>query len=120
MGWCADHGLPHSALYEWEDEDRAKLHAYLLEESLRCTMCGTAKWEWEANKHAYTPEDDFCQGCYLKAKQAEDNDSLDGTTVILIPNTPEVQEKRRVAHLRTMDEKRRQREEEAAEALEGD
>ena len=111
MGWCVDHGLPHSALYEWDPEDRAKLHAYLLEDSLRCTMCGTAQWEWDENRRAYHPVERFCPGCYAKAMQAEDNDSLKGTTVELVPNTPELQEKLRLDNLRRMEEQRREREE---------
>ena len=30
-------------------------------------MCGTAPWEWEENKFAFTAVDEFCQGCYQKS-----------------------------------------------------
>lgn len=85
MSWCSEHGLPHSAILNWSKQDRAKLIGYLLEESQRCTMCGTKSWEWEENKRAYMPTEKYCHGCYLKHMSSEDNDSLPGTTIDLVP-----------------------------------
>lgn len=64
--------------------------AYAIEQSSKCTMCGTASWEWEQNKFAYTAMDEFCQGCYQKSvfSDQESNKSLPGTSVKLVPTTP--------------------------------
>jgi hypothetical protein len=67
MSYCSEHGIPHSKYLKWDPEDRAKLIAYLLENSERCGMCGTAPWEWKESKFAFTAVDEFCQGCYQKA-----------------------------------------------------
>jgi len=84
VGWCADHGLPHSALLGWDPQDRAKLVAHLLEAGERCQMCGTAAWEWEADQYAYTPMATMCTGCHLKDSAAEENLPA-GTTMTLVP-----------------------------------
>jgi len=88
MGYCSEHAIPHSEWLKWDPEDRAKLVAYLVEDSLRCSMCGTAGWEWEENKFAYTAVDEFCKGCYQKAifNEAESS-SLPGTNAKLVPTT---------------------------------
>ena len=44
----------------------AKALAFMLEKSARCDMCGTAEWEWEADRRAYEPVEKFCMGCYLR------------------------------------------------------
>ena len=67
MSYCYEHGIPHSKFLKWDPEDRAKTLAFALESALRCSMCGTASWEWEENKFAYTAVDEFCQGCYQKS-----------------------------------------------------
>jgi len=87
VGWCSEHGLPHSHLLEWSDEDRAKLVAYLMESAARCQMCGTSPWEWEEDRLAYGPATEQCQGCYIKDTAAEDDDTpkLKGSRVVLIP-----------------------------------
>lgn len=54
-------------------------------------MCGTAGWEWQENRFAYTAVDDFCQGCYQKSVFSDqESRSLPGTNVKLIPTTPMV------------------------------
>jgi len=98
MGWCSDHGLPHSALLEWDQEDRAKLHAHLIEESTRCVMCGTKDWEWEENKFAYMAQEKTCQGCYLKHMASEEGDSLPGTTYELVVYDSALIEKQRLRY----------------------
>lgn len=61
--------------------------AWKIEESSRCQMCGTAEWEWEANRFAYEPVQKRCQGCYLKDIANEDDQNAPGTTVVLLPPT---------------------------------
>jgi hypothetical protein len=92
MSYCFDKGIPHSKLLEWDPEDRAKVIAFSLERALRCDMCGTAQWEWDENKFAYTATEEFCQGCYQKTVHQEtDSKSLPGTNIRLVPTTPELQ-----------------------------
>ena len=91
MSYCHEHGIPHSEFLEWDPEDRAKTLAYTMESSIRCQMCGTAPWEWEENKFAFTAVDEFCQGCYQKAVFTErEGSSLPGTNARLIPTTPQL------------------------------
>lgn len=59
--------------------------AHMAEQGARCDMCGTASWEWEEDTHAYEARDDFCLGCYRKHMKSEENESLPGTRVILVP-----------------------------------
>jgi hypothetical protein len=49
-------------------------------------LCGTAEWEWEEDRRAYTPVEHFCLGCYLKEQLQEDAGQQAGTTVTLIPS----------------------------------
>ena len=90
MSFCNDKGIPHSEYLEWTPEDRAKAMAYLMESALRCSMCGTAPWEWEENRFAFAAVEEFCQGCYQKSvfTDTESNKSLPGTNVKLVPTTP--------------------------------
>lgn len=55
----------------------------MIEDSLRCTMCGTAQWEWDADRFAYEPVLEHCPGCYAKETAAKDLDSSAGSTVQL-------------------------------------
>lgn len=91
MSYCFEKGIPHSKYLKWDPEDRAKMVAFAMESSERCTMCGTAPWEWEQDKFAFTPVDEFCQGCYQKAVFGDtQGSSLPGTNVKLIPTTPQL------------------------------
>lgn len=91
MSYCHEKAIPHSEFLDWDPEDRAKVVAYILENSLRCQMCGTAPWEWEENKYAFTAVDEFCQGCYQKSVFGDtQGSSLPGTNVRLIPTTPQL------------------------------
>ena len=83
--WCADHGLPHSALLAWDPEDRAKLTAHILEESARCQMCGTSPWEWEEDPFAYEPVQETCRGCQLRDMASDEVSQGRGQRVVLIP-----------------------------------
>lgn len=82
--------MPHSALLEWDESDRAKLIAHLLEESGRCSSCGTAEWEWDPKQggdvYAYEAMPVLCQGCLRKdAARDDEGSSGDGISVRLIP-----------------------------------
>ena len=91
MSYCYEHAIPHSKFLKWDPEDRAKVLGYAMESSLRCTMCGTAPWEWEQNKYAFTAVEEFCQGCYQKQVYSDQQgSSLPGTNVRLIPTTPQL------------------------------
>ena len=89
VGWCSDHGLPHSTLLSWSAEDRAKLTGYLLESAARCQMCGTAPWEWDpeqgGDRRAYEAASNFCMGCHTKAAAQDDEPVAEGTTIVLVP-----------------------------------
>ena len=86
MKWSADKGLPHSEILSWDETDRAKLTAYLIEQSLKCQMCGTAEWEWSENRSAYHPEMQICQGCmHLEAAREEQTEKHPGTSIVLVP-----------------------------------
>jgi hypothetical protein len=91
MMFCNEHGIPHSKFLKWKPDDRAKALAYKLEEGLRCSMCGTASWEWEENKFAFTAMEEFCPGCYQKSIFSDQQgSSLPGTNVKLVPTTPQL------------------------------
>jgi hypothetical protein len=79
--------MPHSAFMEWDAEDRAKTLAYMFEEAERCSMCGTAAWEWDeaqgGTKRAYQPVMKTCLGCYYKEIAREGQDIGPGVTVEL-------------------------------------
>jgi hypothetical protein len=57
-------------------------------------MCGTADWEWEANKFAYEPVQKRCHGCYLKDITSETEQNTPGTTVVLLPSSQVTMEMR--------------------------
>ena len=89
MSYCYDKGIPHSKFLGWDAEDRAKVLAALMENNLRCSLCGTAPWEWDENKFAYTAVDEFCKGCYQKSIYKDtESKTLPGTNVRLVPTTP--------------------------------
>ena len=86
MSYCYEKGIPHSVFLSWSPEDRAKTRAYLLEQSSKCGMCGTAEWEWEKDRRAYEPVEKFCMGCYLKQLAGEESGQMPGTTISLEPS----------------------------------
>ena len=106
MSFCNEVGIPHSVfLQKWSPEDRSKARAFMIEKAQRCSLCGTAPWEWEENKFAYTAADDFCRGCYQKAVFSDqESNNLPGTTVKLVPTTPLVK-----AQMQVNAQKRAQR-----------
>jgi len=70
---------------EWEEEDRAKLVAWLVESGSKCPSCGTAEWEWEEDRYAYEPAVHQCWGCYLKELSSDDASGLAGGRIVLQP-----------------------------------
>jgi hypothetical protein len=86
MSYCYENGISHSEFLEWEPEDRAKTLAFMLEKAARCDMCGTAEWEWDADRRAYEPVEKFCMGCYLRHMAEEGSGSMPGTTVVMEPS----------------------------------
>ena len=89
MSYCYEKAIPHSEFLKWDPGDRAKVLAFAMEQTSRCSMCGTAEWEWEENKFAYTAVEDFCKGCYQKSVFSDrEGTSLPGTNVKLVPTTP--------------------------------
>jgi hypothetical protein len=89
MAFCYERGIPHSTFLQWDPEDKAKVIAFILEKAARCSSCGTAPWEWENNKFAYTAVDELCQGCYQKTVYQDTmGKPLPGTNVKLVPTTP--------------------------------
>ena len=100
MSYCHDKGIPHSQFLSWLPEDRAKTLAYSLESAERCSLCGTAQWEWDEDPFAYEPSEKFCKGCYLRAAGQEDTKhSLPGTSVELSKVTPMMRAKQELAQL---------------------
>lgn len=59
--------------------------AVALERSERCQSCGTAEWEWEQDRNAYTPIIHQCFGCMLREIMMDDpNPKAKGTTIRLV------------------------------------
>lgn len=85
MSYCYEQGIPHSEFLNWEPDDRSKVMAFMMEKSLRCELCGTAEWEWSADRRAYEPVEKFCMGCYLKHMADEGSGALPGTTIVMEP-----------------------------------
>lgn len=86
MSYCYEQGIPHSEFLGWEPEDRAKVLAFMMEKASRCDMCGTAEWEWDADRRAYEPVEKFCMGCYLKHMANEEAGNMPGTTIAMEPS----------------------------------
>lgn len=70
---------------EWDPADRSKVLAHLMEQASKCSMCGTAKWEWDEDRYAYEPVQQTCMGCYYKDIASETEQTMPGTTVVLMP-----------------------------------
>lgn len=83
MRFCNDNGIPHSKFLTWDREDQAKALAFMFEEADRCQMCGTADWEWQANRNAYEPVLTTCLGCYYKEIVREGQEIGPGVTARL-------------------------------------
>ena len=58
--------------------------AVLLEESERCSMCGTAAWEWEADRFAYMASVSVCEGCKVREAAQDSAKDISGGTIVLV------------------------------------
>lgn len=88
MELCSSYGIPHSEFLSWQGEDRAKALAFVMERSLRCQVCGTAPWEWEEDRNAYTPVEHLCMGCYHREGTKRDaQGDTPGVTVVMVPTS---------------------------------
>lgn len=87
LEYCYEKGLPHSYLLGgplvFDDDDRDKLRAFMLERGERCNLCGTADWEWEADRFAYEPVVEVCHGCRMK-DMMRDEATQPGSSVVLV------------------------------------
>jgi hypothetical protein len=66
------------------------LVAVLMERSERCSLCGTAPWEWDpeqgGHKFAYEAAWESCTGCQQKALLRDDDEKPPaGSSVTLVP-----------------------------------
>lgn len=84
MQWCAEHGIAHSQFLSWDDADRSKLIAYIIESRSQCSSCGTSDWEWDNDPDAYQAMRRICKGCMVLYAAEEDKPSL-GSRMVLIP-----------------------------------
>jgi len=70
MSVAAKYSIPHSEFMAWDSVDQAKAIAFHLHEAEKCTLCGTADWEWDPEqggaRFAYEPVEKVCMGCYTK------------------------------------------------------
>lgn len=92
VAYCEDKGIPHSVFLGrvvgpddpyWLPEDRAKIIAWRLEKAEKCTRCGTADWEWDADPDAYTPVAQRCMGCH-KINVASEEFSRDRSVQVVL------------------------------------
>ena len=52
---------------------------------MRCTMCGSADWEWEADPFAYEAVLVECRGCKHKEELSKASETRPGVTAQLAP-----------------------------------
>lgn len=88
MAYCYEKAIPHSFFlggeHVWTQDDREKAMAFAIERSERCTMCGTASWEWEADRYAFEPMVEICIGCRMKDLMRDDAKDP-GASIVLVP-----------------------------------
>lgn len=84
LRWCSERGIPHSQFLSWPVDDRVKVMAHLLEEAERCSMCGTAAFEWDADQFAYVAAVHVCKGCALREQSREMAADTAGASVVLV------------------------------------
>lgn len=100
LEFCATGPIPHSAFLSWAPNDRAKALAHFIEKQLRCTLCGTAQWEWDCDQYAYEPIAHHCPGCERREAAQKELEPQHGVTVTLARTKgPEAEERRRVRDL---------------------
>lgn len=84
--YCHEQGIPYSEyLRRWNEEDRAIVTAVTIENSKKCSSCGTAEWEWDEDPFAYHPVLHTCRGCQKQELLSEGiEDMPKGTTIRLV------------------------------------
>lgn len=89
MSFCHDAGIPHSEFLDWAPEDQAKEIAFQLEKNTKCSLCGTAEWEWDpkqgGSRFAYEAVAHTCRGCEMKDAVSDETGRRPGTTIELHP-----------------------------------
>jgi len=72
-------------------------------------MCGTAEWEWDADRFAYEPVEKYCHGCFIKdaAQDTDPRRNMAGITVELLPTRTIEGAKRFVKAMKRYQEKDR-------------
>lgn len=79
-------GIPHSRFLAWHPDDQDKALAWVREQSLKCSGCGTRKDEWAEDRDAYISVHEVCPGCQRIAEENQNiPDSLKGAKVGLLP-----------------------------------
>lgn len=63
MAYCGPRGIPLSRFLGWPVDDQQAAMAWMAEDRLRCSQCGTAEWEWDENPDAYLATAHLCKGC---------------------------------------------------------
>jgi len=76
--------------------------AFVIEKGMRCTMCGTASWEWEQNRYAYEPTTKVCRGCEIRESVSDQTPKHPGLTVELAPTVGLEAAKRQMAQQKRM------------------
>lgn len=64
---------------------------------MRCSLCGTAQWEWDENRRAYEVVAHDCQGCYSLEYMQDTKDRHPGRRMQLAPTGTIDSAKRAVA-----------------------
>ena len=76
MDYCAPRGIAHSDFLEWDEESRVGAIAWMVEERITCSQCGTREDEWDptrgGDRVAYVPVAHTCEGCARIEQAYED------------------------------------------------
>ena len=75
----------------WAPDDRIKLLAILSEDSLRCTLCGTAEYEW-TDQYAFVPSVNVCKGCQMRENARDMAKDVPGGTIVLLSGAAKKEE----------------------------
>lgn len=91
MAYCGPRGIPLSKFLQWSPDDQQAALAWQADQDERCPHCGTADWEWEENRDAYSTEVRVCRGCHRRGmeerSQQKNAEEMPGLQVHLVRNT---------------------------------
>jgi hypothetical protein len=77
MDYCAPRGIAHSDFLEWDEDSRIGALAWMVEDRITCSQCGTREEEWDpsqgGDRVAYVPVAHTCQGCARIEQAYEDS-----------------------------------------------